>query len=180
VGQKSPHGTPPVVTHQIESTAINWEETVYLNFVLQRFSYRLTLDVCEREATVSGRKVAPKVAAAPPLTQTLYHADHAIFCSPSRRSMSDKGHADAMTYPDLYFTLDCFDDVFAAIEVPPESVFRLEMVAVASKVCCGLAAAFVSRLCVLLGWLTLVCHCVLQRAGLPRRTPRDVCSTRHR
>lgn len=47
--------------------------------------------------------------------QTLFRCEYAVFCSPSRRNMADKGHQDEITYPELYFTLDNFDDIFGSI-----------------------------------------------------------------
>ena len=34
-----------------------------------------------------------------------------VFASPSKRDLSSKGTEEIMTYPNIYFTVDDFDDV---------------------------------------------------------------------
>eukprot|EP00048_Salpingoeca_helianthica_P021199 m.10908 g.10908 ORF g.10908 m.10908 type:complete len:347 (+) comp5693_c0_seq2:131-1171(+) len=99
---------------------INWEESVYLNLFLQKFKYTLTMVVCVRNETH---------------TKVLQRIDHVVFCSPSRRTMEDKGAAEVPTFPDLYFPIDTFDNLYAAIEVPPDAMLRVELVAAAGPVC---------------------------------------------
>jgi hypothetical protein len=34
-----------------------------------------------------------------------------VYASPSRRDLSSKGSEEVITYPNIYFTIDDFDDV---------------------------------------------------------------------
>eukprot|EP00047_Mylnosiga_fluctuans_P014743 m.40867 g.40867 ORF g.40867 m.40867 type:complete len:354 (-) comp5637_c0_seq1:587-1648(-) len=106
---------------EIGSPTINWEETVCLNFLLQRFHYRLTMVVSSRDESSKALK-------------TISRCDQDIYCSPSRRNMDSKGSQDVITYPDLFFTLDNFEDLFHSIVVPPNSSLRIELVAAAGKI----------------------------------------------
>eukprot|EP00118_Oscarella_pearsei_P000336 m.4730 g.4730 ORF g.4730 m.4730 type:complete len:414 (+) comp11177_c0_seq2:15-1256(+) len=100
-----------------EDSSINWEETLYLNIVLQQFDYFLTCGVgVKREGE--------------PL-QTLTSFTERVYASPSRRRMDKKGKETSLTYPYVFFTVDNFEEAFKDIIVK-EDQHRLivELVAV--------------------------------------------------
>ncbi|CAF90664.1 unnamed protein product, partial [Tetraodon nigroviridis] len=80
---------------------IDWEESVYLNLILQKLDYVVTCAVCTR--TDAGdihvhRKKCQEV-----------------FASPSKHAMDSKGEESKMSYPNIFFMIDNFEEVTVAV-----------------------------------------------------------------
>lgn len=85
--RKLPIGDPDVA----------WEETLYLNLVIHQFEYTMTLAVCTRTS--------------PKDIQVLKRHCQRVYASPSRRRMDMKGDVEEITYPNVCFMVDNFDEV---------------------------------------------------------------------
>ncbi|KAG1654752.1 hypothetical protein GQR58_024837 [Nymphon striatum] len=94
---------------------VDWEETVYLNLILQEFEYTLTCAICTRTS--------------PKDLQVLRRHSQRVYASPSKRSMDRKGDNEKITYPNLFFTVDNFDDVFGDIIVRDGEMVCVELLA---------------------------------------------------
>lgn len=75
---------------------IDWEETLYLNVILQNFEYTVTCAVCAR---TSGNQM-----------QILKRNAQKVYASPSHRQMDGKGDNEQITYPNIFFSLDNYDE----------------------------------------------------------------------
>jgi len=81
----------------IGNVDIDWEETVYLNVILQSFFYTLTLGIVSRTGSSS--------------VQILSKKSIKVYASPSSRSMQEgKGQEEVISFPDIFFTVDNFED----------------------------------------------------------------------
>ena len=81
----------------IGNVDIDWEETVYLNVILQSFFYTLTLGIVSRTGSSS--------------VQILSKQSIKVYASPSSRCMHEgKGEQEVISYPDIFFTVDNFED----------------------------------------------------------------------
>jgi Uncharacterized conserved protein (DUF2045) len=94
---------------------IDWEETVYLNLVIHQFDYYLTLAICTRTS--------------PKNLQILKRHSQRVYASPSRRKMDSKGEAEEITFPQICFCIDNFDEVFQDILVRDGEMVCVELVA---------------------------------------------------
>ena len=94
---------------------VDWEETVYLNLVIHQFDYYLTLAVCTRTS--------------PKNLQILKRHSQRVYASPSRRKMDSKGDAEEITYPQICFCIDNFDEVFQDILVRDGEMVCVELIA---------------------------------------------------
>ncbi|XP_072034034.1 LOW QUALITY PROTEIN: uncharacterized protein KIAA0930 homolog [Amphiura filiformis] len=93
---------------------IDWEETVYLNLILQQYEYILTCAVCT--------KTRDKMA--------IHKKDSVpVYASPSRRRMDKKGVESEVSYPNLFFFIDNFDEVFGDVTVQEGQMLCVELVA---------------------------------------------------
>ncbi|CAL1284038.1 unnamed protein product [Larinioides sclopetarius] len=99
----------------IRDPDIDWEETVYLNLILQEFEYTLTCAVCTRTS--------------PKELQILKKNSQRVYASPSRRSMDCKGEMEEISYPNIFFTIDNYDEVFEDIIVRDGEMVCVELVA---------------------------------------------------
>lgn len=93
---------------------INWEETVYLNLVIHQFDYKLTLAICTRTS--------------PKELQVLRRHSQRVYASPSRRKMDTKGESEEITYPNICFMVDNFDEIFKDILVRDGEMVCVELV----------------------------------------------------
>ncbi|CAH8595478.1 unnamed protein product [Schistosoma haematobium] len=75
---------------------VDWEETVYLNLLMQYFVYVVTVAVCTRTG--------------PQEWQILKKFSQTVYASPSHRQMNIKGSYEEIVYPDLYFTIDNYEE----------------------------------------------------------------------
>lgn len=94
---------------------IDWQETVYTNLIIHRFNYYATLAVCTRTS--------------PKQLQILKRHTERVWASPSRRSMSEKGTSEQITYPNICFMLDNFEQVFSDLIVRDGETIAVELVA---------------------------------------------------
>ncbi|XP_004343079.1 hypothetical protein CAOG_07220 [Capsaspora owczarzaki ATCC 30864] len=116
--------------------AINWEETFYLNLILNQFEYSLTVAICrtvkEPIPIVAGAPAA--VPGQPPRTRDrlVIHkkVTQRVYPSPSKRNMdSGKAEETELTYPHIFFTVDNFDEIFSEVYIVEDECLCLEMVA---------------------------------------------------
>eukprot|EP00124_Ichthyophonus_hoferi_P001368 Ihof_evm2s69 gene=Ihof_evmTU2s69 len=97
--------------------AVNWEETVYLNIVLHCFTYTVTVVVGRRP-----HKEGP--------LQYIYKTQKRVYPSPSRTRMeTHKPPTNEITYPNLFFTIDDFEDCFKDVVCQEEDMVCVELVA---------------------------------------------------
>lgn len=94
---------------------VDWEESVYLNLVIHKFDYYLTLAICTRTS--------------PKELQVLRRHSQRVYASPSRRKMDSKGESEEITYPHICFMVDNFDEVFQDILVRDGEMVCVELVA---------------------------------------------------
>jgi hypothetical protein len=52
-----------------------------------------------------------------------------VYASPSKRDLQSKGTEETITYPNIYFTIDDFDDAFAEMIVKENEMVCVELVA---------------------------------------------------
>eukprot|EP01137_Pigoraptor_chileana_P022752 Opistho-2@88007 len=102
------------------SARINWEESFYLNLIVNQFEYTLTVAICKQDS--SGK------------LRCLSRVSQRVYGSPSRRQMhmTDKAVETELTYPLIYFTVDNFDDIFGEVFVQQEESLCVELVACTS------------------------------------------------
>eukprot|EP00112_Aurelia_sp_Birch-Aquarium-sp1_P025604 Seg859.10 transcript_id=Seg859.10/GoldUCD/mRNA.D3Y31 product="putative protein KIAA0930-like" protein_id=Seg859.10/GoldUCD/D3Y31 len=94
---------------------INWEETVYLNLIMHQMEYQLTCAICIRLAN-RDMKVLKKESLK-------------IYASPHERRMDSKGVESVQSYPNLFFMIDTYDEVFKSLCVRDEEMVCVELVA---------------------------------------------------
>lgn len=81
----------------IGNVDIDWEETLYLNVILQSFFYTLTLGIVSRTSSNS--------------VQILSKQSIKVYASPSSRCMHEgKGEQEVISFPDIFFTVDNYED----------------------------------------------------------------------
>ncbi|XP_060573865.1 uncharacterized protein KIAA0930 homolog isoform X2 [Ruditapes philippinarum] len=98
-----------------DDTSINWEETVYLNIILHQFVYTMTCAVCTRTAKNN--------------IEILKKYSQRVYPSPSRRRMDSKGTQEEICYPNIFFTVDNFEEAFTDIVVQDSELVTVELVA---------------------------------------------------
>jgi len=95
--------------------SIDWEESVYLNLILHQFEYTLTCAICtkphEKEMKVLSR-----------ISQKVY-------ASPNRRRMDIKGSSAEISYPNIFFILDSFEETFRDFALQENEMVCVELVA---------------------------------------------------
>ncbi|GAB1608027.1 uncharacterized protein KIAA0930 homolog [Argonauta hians] len=94
---------------------IDWEETVYLNLILHQFEYTVTCAVCTRTSDKD--------------LQILKKFAQKVYPSPSRRRMDSKGTEEAIAYPNIFFSVDNFEEAFADIIVRDSEIICVELMA---------------------------------------------------
>lgn len=92
-----------------------WDETVYLNLLLNHLEYVVTCAVCSRST--------------PKDLQIIRRKSTRVFASPSRRRMDSKGESEEMSYPNLFFSIDDFEDIFKEVIVRDGEMVCVELVA---------------------------------------------------
>ncbi|XP_047641957.1 uncharacterized protein KIAA0930 homolog isoform X2 [Phacochoerus africanus] len=75
---------------------IDWEESVCLNLILQKLDYVVTCAVCTR--TDSGDIHVHK------------KKSQQVFASPSKHPMDSKGEESKISYPNIFFMIDSFEE----------------------------------------------------------------------
>ncbi|XP_061662340.1 uncharacterized protein KIAA0930 homolog isoform X2 [Syngnathoides biaculeatus] len=94
---------------------IDWEESVYLNLVLQKLDYVVTCAVCTR-SDAGDIHVHKKKC-------------QEVFASPSKHAMDSKGEESKMSYPNIFFMIDNFEEVFRDMTVGEGEMVCVELVA---------------------------------------------------
>lgn len=94
---------------------IDWEETVYLNLILHQFEYTVTCAICTRTSEKD--------------LQILKKFTQKVYPSPSRRRMDSKGTEEEIAYPNIFYSVDNFEEVFADIIVRDSELICVELVA---------------------------------------------------
>lgn len=94
---------------------IDWEESVCLNLVLQKLDYMVTCAVCTR--TDSGDIHIHK------------KKSQQVFASPSKHPMDSKGEESKISYPNIFFMIDSFEEVFSDMTVGEGEMVCVELVA---------------------------------------------------
>ncbi|KAK6190095.1 hypothetical protein SNE40_002030 [Patella caerulea] len=94
---------------------IDWEETVYLNIILHQFEYTVTCAICTRTSDKD--------------LQTLRKFSQRVYPSPSKREMSGKGTEEKITYPNIFFTVDNFEEAFQDIIIRDSESVVVELLA---------------------------------------------------
>lgn len=94
---------------------VDWEETVYLNLILQQLEYTLTCAICTRTSSKD--------------LQILKRHSQRVYASPSRRSMDCKGEMEEISYPNIFFMVDNYDEVFQDIVVRDGEIVCVELLA---------------------------------------------------
>lgn len=83
----------------VDTPLIDWEETIYLNLLMQFFVYVVTVAVCTRTG--------------PQELQILHKFSETVYASPSRRHMDSKADSGEFAYPDLFFHVENYEEVFS-------------------------------------------------------------------
>ncbi|XP_037016133.1 uncharacterized protein KIAA0930 homolog isoform X3 [Artibeus jamaicensis] len=94
---------------------IDWEESVCLNLILQKLDYMVTCAVCTR--TDGGDIHIHK------------KKSQQVFASPSRHPMDSKGEESQISYPNIFFMIDSFEEVFSDMTVGEGEMVCVELVA---------------------------------------------------
>ncbi|XP_068611182.1 uncharacterized protein KIAA0930 homolog isoform X2 [Brachionichthys hirsutus] len=94
---------------------IDWEESVYLNLTLQKLDYVVTCAVCTR-SDAGDIHVHKKKC-------------QEVFASPSKHAMDSKGEESKMSYPNIFFMIDNFEEVFSDMTVGEGEMVCVELVA---------------------------------------------------
>ncbi|XP_059833973.1 uncharacterized protein KIAA0930 homolog isoform X2 [Hypanus sabinus] len=88
---------------------IDWEESVYLNLVLQKLEYVVTCAVCTRsdggDIHIHKKK------------------SQQVFASPSKHPMDSKGEESKISYPNIFFMIDSFEEVSVAAKMAQKMSF---------------------------------------------------------
>jgi len=92
---------------------VNWEESVYLNMIMHDLTYTLTCAICVRLPT-QDLKVLSK-------TTLNVHASHHM------RRMDSKGESSDLSYPNIFFLIDSYDEVFESLSVQEGEIVCVEL-----------------------------------------------------
>ncbi|XP_028934683.1 uncharacterized protein KIAA0930 homolog isoform X1 [Ornithorhynchus anatinus] len=94
---------------------MDWEECVYLNLVLQKLDYTVTCAVCTRSDSGDIHIHRKK--------------SQQVFASPSKHPMDSKGEESKISYPNIFFMIDNFEEVFSDLTVGEGEMVCVELVA---------------------------------------------------
>ncbi|RLV84425.1 hypothetical protein DV515_00016240 [Chloebia gouldiae] len=128
---------------------IDWEESVYLNLILQKLDYVVTCAVCTRSdgGDIHIHKKKSQVGfpfycfgSEPDVdglrfTVLLKTYDKSVlltqqvFASPSKHPMDSKGEESKISYPNIFFMIDSFEEVFSDMTVGEGEMVCVELVA---------------------------------------------------
>nr|XP_054594317.1 uncharacterized protein KIAA0930 homolog isoform X2 [Nothobranchius furzeri] len=88
---------------------IDWEESVYLNLILQKLDYVVTCAVCTR-SDAGDIHIHKKKC-------------QEVFASPSKHAMDSKGEESKMSYPNIFFMIENFEEVSVAAKMAQRMSF---------------------------------------------------------
>ncbi|XP_012590553.1 PREDICTED: uncharacterized protein KIAA0930 homolog [Condylura cristata] len=94
---------------------VDWEESVCLNLILQKLDYTVTCAVCTR-ADSGDIHIHRKKS-------------QQVFASPSKHPMDSKGEESKISYPNIFFMIDSFEEVFSDMTVGEGEMVCVELVA---------------------------------------------------
>lgn len=94
---------------------IDWEESVYLNLILQKLDYMVTCAVCTRSEAGDIHIHKKK--------------SQQVFASPSKHPMDSKGEESKISYPNIFYMIDNFEEVFSDMTVGEGEMVCVELVA---------------------------------------------------
>ncbi|XP_077325486.1 uncharacterized protein KIAA0930 homolog isoform X1 [Lithobates pipiens] len=94
---------------------IDWEESVYLNLILQKLDYLVTCAVCTR-SDAGDIHIHKKKS-------------QQVFASPSKHPMDSKGEESKISYPNIFYMIDNFEEVFSDLTVGEGEMVCVELVA---------------------------------------------------
>ncbi|RWS08223.1 uncharacterized protein B4U79_09942 [Dinothrombium tinctorium] len=94
---------------------IDWEETLYLNLIMQEVEYWITCAICTRTSFTD--------------IQILKKRTIKVFASPSHRKMDRKGEVEEISYPNIFFSIDNFEDLLSEIVVRNGEMVTIELIA---------------------------------------------------
>ncbi|KAK8775713.1 hypothetical protein V5799_030941 [Amblyomma americanum] len=94
---------------------LHWEETVYLNLIVQQLEYTLTAAACLRTGNQH--------------LQVLRRRSQRVYASPTRHSMEDKGDTEEVAYPDIFFAVDNYEEAFQGLSLRPGELLCVELCA---------------------------------------------------
>ncbi|XP_050041053.2 uncharacterized protein KIAA0930 isoform X1 [Dermacentor andersoni] len=94
---------------------LHWEETVYLNLIVQQLEYTLTAAACLRTGNQH--------------LQVLRRRSQRVYASPTRHSMEDKGDTEEVAYPDIFFAVDNYEEAFQGLNLKPGELLCVELCA---------------------------------------------------
>ncbi|KAL1442479.1 hypothetical protein MTO96_030785 [Rhipicephalus appendiculatus] len=94
---------------------LHWEETVYLNLIVQQLEYTLTAAACLRTGNQH--------------LQVLRRRSQRVYASPTRHSMEDKGDTEEVAYPDIFFAVDNYEEAFQGLNLRPGELLCVELCA---------------------------------------------------
>ncbi|XP_066917535.1 uncharacterized protein KIAA0930 homolog [Clytia hemisphaerica] len=94
---------------------VNWEESVYLNLIMHGFEFTLTCAICVRLPS-QDLKVLSK-------TVLTVHASHHM------RRMDSKGESSDQSYPNIFFIIDSYDEVFESLSLQENEIVCVELTA---------------------------------------------------
>ncbi|CAF0964617.1 unnamed protein product [Rotaria sordida] len=100
---------------KLASPDYDWEETTNLNLVLHQFEYTVTIAVCIKSSNKH--------------LQVIKRLSTRVYASPSRRDMENKGIEEKITYPNIYFIVDNFEDTFCEMIVNEGQIVCVELIA---------------------------------------------------
>ncbi|TGZ63623.1 hypothetical protein CRM22_006828 [Opisthorchis felineus] len=95
--------------------SVNWEQTVYLNLLMQYFVYVATVAVCTRTG--------------PQEIQILKKFSETVYASPSRRRMDSKGTREEVVYPNLFFSVENYSELFSECSLRDSECLCVELTA---------------------------------------------------
>ncbi|CAF2070863.1 unnamed protein product [Rotaria magnacalcarata] len=93
----------------------DWEETTNLNLVLHQFEYTVTTAVCVKPTNQH--------------LQIIKRLSTRVYASPSYRGMENKGIEEIISYPNIYFTVDNFEDTFCEMFINEGQIVCVELIA---------------------------------------------------
>ncbi|XP_023671008.2 uncharacterized protein KIAA0930 homolog isoform X1 [Paramormyrops kingsleyae] len=94
---------------------IDWEDSVYLNLILQKLDYVVTCAVCTRSEAGDIHIHKKK--------------SQQVFASPSKHPMDSKGEESKISYPNIFFMIDNFEEAFGDMTVGEGEMVCVELVA---------------------------------------------------
>jgi len=94
---------------------VNWEESVYLNLIMHHLEYDITCAVCTRLPNQDLKVLCKKTLNV--------HASHHM------RRMDSKGESSDQSYPNIFFIIDSYDEVFEPLSVEDEEIVCVELTA---------------------------------------------------